>query len=85
MKDKIIKLSSQKIKECLYEKSRKYSAAQIRNIEIYVESIIDHVLKQVEEVVATEMDNKSTLTTNAEFIACDDLAINIIKRLNTLK
>lgn len=60
----------------------------------FIEQYADHILKlfsshfisrtDVEEIVRTEMD-KTEHMTNAEFIACDELAINIIKRLKIKK
>lgn len=41
-------------------------------------------VEEMEEIVSSEMDN-STHLTNAEFIACDDLAIKILKRIRSLK
>jgi len=45
--------------------------------------LIEEIIKEVEIIVREEMD-KTELQTNAEFIACDDLAIKIIKRLSNL-
>lgn len=41
------------------------------------------MVKRAEEIVATEMDTKE-FNTNLEFIACDDLAISIIKKFHSL-
>ena len=45
--------------------------------------LLEGVAREAEEIVAREMD-KTEHMTNAEFIACDDLAIKIIKRLRSL-
>lgn len=45
-----------------------------------IKKAVEEAYKQAEEIVASEMD-KTEHTTNQEFIACDDLVINIIKRL----
>lgn len=42
------------------------------------------VMEEVKEIVASEMDKTEHLT-NQEFIACDDLAIKIIKKLSDLQ
>ena len=44
---------------------------------------LQELVKKAEEIVATEMDTKE-FATILEFLACDDLAISIIKKLRSL-
>lgn len=46
-----------------------------------IKKAVEEAYEQAEEIVATEMDYLSVKTTNAEFVACDELAINIINKL----
>ena len=54
-----------------------------RGLDTFISETIQKTLEASDLIVREEMD-KLELETNAEFIACDDLAIKIIKRLSTL-
>lgn len=52
-------------------------------IKSYIREKYKKILEAIDDIVTREMDITSGNSTNAEFIACDDLAIRILKHLRS--